>query len=106
MKINRTFLLVLIWFGVIEGLSTLFLFFVAMPMKYMYDQPELVATAGRIHGGLFIALVALFVIGKNAVPLSTKLVTYGIIGAIFPFGPFIVDVPLYKLLQQKKNDSE
>jgi integral membrane protein len=99
MKINKAFLLVLIWFGIIEGISTLVLFFVAMPLKYMYDQPLAVTLAGMIHGFLFLGLIALFVIGKSVVPLSTKMVIGGIIGAILPFGPFVVDVKLYKLLK-------
>jgi len=87
------------WAGIIEGLSTLALFFVAMPLKYMYDQPMAVTYVGMIHGFLFIGLIALFVIGKSIVPLSTKMVVGGIIGAVLPFGPFIVDVKLYKLLR-------
>ena len=99
MKINRTYLILLMWAGIIEGLSTLALFFVAMPLKYMYDQPMAVTYVGMIHGFLFIGLIALFVIGKSIVPLSTKMVVGGIIGAVLPFGPFIVDVKLYKLLR-------
>ena len=70
-----------------------------MPMKYMYDQPLAVTIAGMIHGVLFLGLVALFLIGKSKVPLSTKMVIGGIVGAILPFGPFVVDVKLYKLLK-------
>ena len=99
MKTNRVFLLLLIWFGIVEGFSTLGLFFVAMPMKYMYDQPMAVTIAGLIHGFLFLGLVTLFLIGKTQVPLSTKMVVGGIVGAILPFGPFVVDVKLYKLLK-------
>ncbi len=99
MKINRTYLILLMWAGFIEGVSTLALFFVAMPLKYMYDQPMAVTYVGMIHGFLFIGLIALFVIGKSIVPLSTKMVVGGIIGAVLPFGPFIVDVKLYKLLR-------
>ena len=68
-------------------------------MKYMYDQPLAVTIAGMIHGVLFLGLVALFLIGKSKVPLSTKMVIGGIVGAILPFGPFVVDVKLYKLLK-------
>jgi len=99
MNINRPLLLAIIWLGIIEGFSTLGLFFVAMPMKYMYDQPMAVTIAGMVHGFLFLGLVALFLIGKSQVPLSTKMVIGGIVGAILPFGPFVVDVKLYKLLK-------
>jgi integral membrane protein len=99
MKFNRPLLLAIIWLGIIEGISTLGLFFVAMPMKYWYDQPMAVTIAGMVHGFLFLGLVTLFLIGKSQVPLSTKMVLAGILGAILPFGPFIVDVKLYKLLK-------
>jgi len=105
MKINRTLLLILIWFGIVEGLSTLFLFFVAMPMKYMYDQPMAVTIAGMVHGFLFIGFVMLLIIGKIKIPLSTKLFIWGLVGAVVPFGPFIVDIPLYRLLKNDVSDA-
>ena len=102
MYTKRTLLLSLIWLGIIEGLSTLFLFFVAMPMKYMYEEPLAVKIAGPVHGFLFRGLVALFIIGKTQIPLSTKTFVWGLVGAVLPFGPFVVDVKLYKLLQLQK----
>ena len=100
--INRTYLLWLIIAGIIEGTSTLFLFFVAMPLKYGFGMPEHVSVAGRVHGVLFLALVMMFWIGKTVVPLSSKLMWWGMIGAIVPFGPFIVDVPLYRMLKDNQ----
>jgi integral membrane protein len=102
MYTKRTLLLSLIWLGIIEGLSTLFLFFVAMPMKYMYEEPLAVKIAGPVHGFLFLGLVALFIIGKTQIPLSTKTFVWGLVGAVLPFGPFVVDVKLYKLLKLQK----
>ncbi|MCH2133382.1 MAG: DUF3817 domain-containing protein [Phycisphaerales bacterium] len=97
--VNRSYLKWLIILGIVEGISTLVLFFVAMPLKYYGGQPMAVTIAGGIHGVLFIALVAMFIVGASAVPLSTRMVWYGIIGAIVPFGPFVVDVPLYRMLK-------
>ena len=102
MSINRTYLKLLIWLGIIEGFSTLALFFVAMPLKYYYGMPMAVTITGMIHGVLFIGLIALFIIGKKVVPLSIKIVIFGILGAIIPFGPFMVDVYLYKILKGEK----
>lgn len=95
--INRTYLRWLIIAGLVEGLSTLILFFVAMPLKYMGDMPMAVTIAGSIHGFLFIGLVLMFWIGREAVPIPSRLMWWGFIGAIIPFGPFVVDVPLYRL---------
>lgn len=99
-SVNRPYLKWLMILGIIEGLSTLVLFFVAMPLKYYGGQPMAVTVAGGIHGILFLTLVGMFLVGRSYVPLSTRLVWWGIIGAIVPFGPFIVDVMLYRLYRQ------
>jgi integral membrane protein len=103
--INRSYLRWLIIAGLIEGLSTLVLFFVAMPLKYFADMPAAVSIAGPVHGFLFLGLVLMFWIGKAAVPLPTRLVVWGMLGAVIPFVPFIVDVPLYKMLQGEQPQS-
>ena len=41
----------------LEGFSALFLFAVAMPVKYIGGEPELVSLVGAIHGGLFLSLI-------------------------------------------------
>ena len=97
-QLNQTFLKWLIVLGLIEGISTLVLFCVAMPLKYHADMPMAVTIAGSIHGVLFIALVGLFVLGRTVVPYSAGLMWVGILGAIVPFGPFIVDVKLMRML--------
>ncbi len=98
--IDHTFLRWLRILGLVEGVSTLFLFFVAMPLKYGADMPMAVSIAGSIHGGLFILLVAMFVMGRERVPLSTRLTLGGIFGAIVPFGPFVTEVWLGRLARE------
>ena len=39
-----------------EGVSTLLLFGVAMPLKYLWDMPMAVRIVGMIHGALFSLL--------------------------------------------------
>lgn len=99
MSINVTYLKWLILMGLIEGTSTLVLFFIAMPMKYGWGHDNAVSIVGGLHGILFLILVAMFILGKTIVPLSGRMVVYGIIGAIVPFGPFVVDVMLYRYLE-------
>ena len=77
--------------GVIEGISTLILFGVAMPLKYMAGMPMAVTVVGSIHGLLFIALVGMFAVGMKRIPLSMRLTACGVFGAVVPFGPFVVD---------------
>ena len=99
-------LTVLTWLrvlGMIEGTSTLILFGVAMPLKYAAGYPLAVTIAGSIHGALFVALSAACVIAMDRVPIGTKLGLAGIVGAIIPFGPFVVDGWLKRVGEQ---DSE
>ncbi|MDG2022298.1 MAG: DUF3817 domain-containing protein [Phycisphaerales bacterium] len=97
---NRTFLKWLIAICLIEGLSTLVLFFHAMPMKYIFGRPEWVSVVGPIHGFLFVVLVLMFVVGRRVVPLGDRLFFAGLVGAVLPFVPFIVDVWLVRLLRE------
>ncbi len=91
MQIDTRFLKALRTLGVVEGISTLVLFFVAMPLKYMAGMPMAVTVAGSIHGFLFVALVLMFALAVDKVPISKGLAAAGIIGAVFPGGPFVVD---------------
>lgn len=77
--------------GAIEGISTLVLFGVAMPLKYVYGMPLAVRIAGSLHGFLFIALCLANSMALDRVPLPRKLALAGVIGAVFPFGPFLVE---------------
>lgn len=40
--------------GLIEGVSCVLLFFVAMPLKYLANTPEAVMVVGSAHGGLWV----------------------------------------------------
>lgn len=97
MAVNVPYLRRLRLLSIIEGCSTLILFFVAMPLKYLADMPLAVTIVGSLHGLLFLALVIAFVVARTAVPISVKLMLAGILGAIVPFGPFVVDHWLAKL---------
>jgi integral membrane protein len=84
-------------FSFVEGVSTLVLFFVAMPLKYLFELPLAVTIVGSLHGLLFVVLVGLFFVALEKVPLSIGLMCAGIFGAVVPFGPFVVDRWLRKL---------
>ena len=89
--IDRRFLRKLRAIGMAEGVSTLVLFFVAMPLKYVGGMPVAVTVVGSIHGVLFLTLVSMLVAAVRVVPISKGLAAAGIAGAIVPFGPFVVD---------------
>jgi integral membrane protein len=89
--IDRTFLRRLRVMGVIEGVSTLVLFGIAMPLKYLGGMPLAVTVVGSIHGFLFLALATMFVVGTKRIPIPARLAATGIVAAVFPFGPFVLD---------------
>ena len=85
--------------GLIEGISFLLLLFIAMPVKYMMDNPVLVKYIGMGHGVLFILfLVVLFAVCEKQ-KWSLSMIIMGLIASILPFGPFIFDMKLKKLEQ-------
>lgn len=77
--------------GCIEGISTLVLFGIAMPLKYIANMPLAVKIAGNLHGILFVGLVMMLMLAINRVPISKRLALAGIAAAIIPFGPFVYD---------------
>lgn len=81
----------------IEGISTLLLFGVAMPMKYLGGNEIGVKIMGPIHGFLFIGLVVVAAIAIARVPIGMKLGFAAIVAAVVPLGPFVVDRWLKKL---------
>lgn len=88
--------------GVVEGTSTLALFLVAMPLKYLAGMPLAVTVVGSIHGLLFVVYALMLLVARSRVPLPTGLVVWGLVGAVLPFGPFIVDVPLARMLRRHR----
>lgn len=95
--VNQSFLTKLRWMGFVEGTSTLVLFFIAMPLKYLANRPIAVEIAGSIHGVLFLCLVAMLAISIRRVPISLGLSLAGMVSAVIPFGPFVYDRWLQRL---------
>lgn len=104
MTIDTGFLKKLRLLGVCEGISTLVLFGIAMPLKYLGDMPLAVRIVGSVHGLLFVCLVVMFVLAKQKVPISGGLAFAGIVAAVFPFGPFVVDRRLSRIGESNAED--
>ena len=98
-KINQGYLKNLRLMGIIEGTSTLVLFLIAMPLKYKANMPEAVSLVGSVHGLLFVVLCVMFVLAIKKVPISIMFCAIGILSAVIPFGPFILDHFYLKKLQ-------
>ena len=101
----RLFLKLLIIACFIEGISTLVLFGVAMPMKYLAGQPEWVSVVGSLHGLLFVVAVVMFLVGRVVVPLTGRMTILGLVGAVFPLVFLYVDVLLVRVLRGMPADT-
>jgi integral membrane protein len=77
--------------GWAEGISSLLLFFVAMPLKYVFDMPQMVTYVGTVHGVLFVIYVisALY----NGFRKKWGLLSFLLLGlaSILPGGPLYLD---------------
>ena len=86
-----TFIRALRRLSIVEGISTLILFGIAMPLKYFAGMPMAVRIAGSVHGALFVALVLMLLLAIRKVPLSPLVAFAGMVAAVFPGGPFLFD---------------
>ncbi|HEY0299150.1 MAG TPA: DUF3817 domain-containing protein [Arachidicoccus sp.] len=81
----------------LEGISLLILVFVAVPLKYYFENPSFVKSFGPIHGALFL----LFIFNALRVGVEQQWkfqeTTWKVVVAcFFPFGTFYID---YKILR-------
>jgi integral membrane protein len=88
--------------GIVEGISLIVLFFVAMPVKYLMGEPVLVRIFGTIHGLLWLYLLyTLYQVYKaNLVEKETAVKI--VIASVIPFGFLFIDktVKQYEHLAQ------
>ena len=75
----------------LEGVSYVLLLFVAMPLKYLADQPMAVRIAGSIHGFLFVwlGLAVLLAMRRAGRTVSWGALVMGV--SLLPFGAFVLD---------------
>ena len=75
----------------LEGVSYILLLFIAVPIKYLSDDPAYVKLLGMPHGILFVGYIIFAVIGKNK--FNWSYLKFFIISAasLVPFGTFYVD---------------
>jgi integral membrane protein len=87
--------------GTLEGISSLVLFFVAMPLKYMLDMPLAVKYTGWAHGLLFILYIGALLHAAFTFRWSLVKVALGFIASLVPFGPFVFDAKVVKKQAEK-----
>jgi len=80
----------------IEGVSTVILFFIAMPLKYLADWPLGVKYVGWAHGLLFITYLILLISCWFIYKWSFKRLAAFFLASLIPFAPFFVERELKK----------
>ena len=80
-----------------EGLSYIVLLGIAMPLKYMYGQPEAVRIFGMLHGVLFIALVVALAHAQSVRKWGVGFSTLVFVSSLVPLGAFWMDTKLKRI---------
>ena len=75
----------------LEGISYLLLLFVAVPVKYILEDPQYVKLLGMPHGLLFIAYLVIAYLIKDHVQWERKTFSTVLLASIIPFGTFYID---------------
>ena len=88
--------------GIAEGISFLVLIGIAMPLKYLMQQPMAVKIFGWIHGILFVTFLVLAWEVKTDRNRSLKWFATAFLAAIIPTGTFFFDK---KLKEEEKISS-
>ncbi|MCM8570189.1 DUF3817 domain-containing protein [Gramella jeungdoensis] len=79
------------WVSLLEGLSFLLLLFIAMPLKYFFEMPQMVSHVGMAHGILFIGYIALALLLIRPMEWNLKQTALIMGCSLIPFGPFYVE---------------
>lgn len=87
--------------GFLEGISLLILLFIAMPMKYFFNNPDATRLIGSVHGALFL----LFIINTLSVGIEQNW-KFGttwkvLIACVIPFGTFYIDSKILSKINQE-----
>ena len=82
--------------GIIEGISFLILLGIAMPMKYVYGQPEMVRYVGSLHGVLTILYILLLINVSLRLQWSIKTTALAFIASLIPFGMLYAEFNIFR----------
>lgn len=74
-----------------EGVTTLLLFLVAMPLKYGFGNDALIRPFGQLHGAAFVAYILVMVVVFGIYRLRPLAWLRSFVAALFPFGTFLND---------------
>lgn len=80
--------------GFLEGVSYLLLLLVAMPLKYLWGQPQMVSVVGMAHGVLFLAFGAAVLHAAVHAQWGMRRIAGAMVAAVVPAGTFVLDARL------------
>ncbi len=86
--------------GMVESFSLIVLMTVAMPLKYLADQPLPVRYVGMLHGILFLAYLALTLVLALRRRWGFFYWIEASAASLVPFGYLILDPPDFKLAKR------
>lgn len=79
------------WLGRLEGSSFIILLLIAMPLKYIWGQPEAVRVVGMAHGILFMLYLFLANFVAQELNWSKKVWALAYVAAVLPLGTFFFE---------------
>ena len=79
------------WISILEGISFLVLLLIAMPLKYIWESPEMVKVVGMAHGILFVAYIFGALLLFRPLGWNLKTLMLVCISSVLPLGPFYVE---------------
>ncbi|WP_396188328.1 DUF3817 domain-containing protein [Flavobacterium sp.] len=85
------------YIAILEGISTILLFFLAMPMKYLFNHPELIRPFGMAHGILFILYIIFAFLLKEERNWNKNQFVLILGASLVPLGTFYVDSKYLKI---------
>lgn len=77
--------------ALIEGITTILLFCVAMPIKYAMDDPSWVAVIGPVHGYAFLAYIVIMLVALRGPGWTGWDMARAGVASLIPFGTFLND---------------
>lgn len=82
--------------GLLEGVSFLILMGIAMPLKYIWDMPELIYSTGMAHGLLFVLYIFFVLLVGYQLKWSLTNIFWALFASLLPFGTFVADKKIFQ----------
>lgn len=82
--------------GLLEGISFLVLMGIAMPLKYIWNMPELIYSTGMAHGLLFVLYIFFVLLVGYQLKWSFTTLFWALLASLLPFGTFVADKKLFR----------